>query len=147
MRRRFCCTITEARSLGVVAGRPAGRRHEFAQDIRQTLAKTKEHRESENKMELNLQRGDLRRRELGGEPAGGGLVAVDQRLLGFLLACNSFDGNDREIRSSNQGDTKATKEKCLISCWWPGAGAAVPCHGMRTCRARWRGCASGMPCS
>jgi len=109
--------------------------------------KLKSTEKSKKKMELTLQRGDLRRRELGGEPAGGGLVAVDQRLLGFLLACNSFDGNDREIRSSNQGDTKATKEKCLISCWWPGAGAAVPCHGMRTCRARWRGCASGMPCS
>jgi len=69
-------------------------------------------------MELTLQRGDLLRRELGGEPAGDGLVAVDQRLLGFLLACNSFDGNGREIRSSNQGDTETTKEKCLISCWW-----------------------------
>jgi hypothetical protein len=41
-------------------------------------------------MELTLQRGDLRRRELGGEPAGGGLVAVDQRPLGFLLAGNSM---------------------------------------------------------
>lgn len=41
-------------------------------------------------MELTLQLGDLRRRELGGEPADGILVAVDQRRLGFLLTSNSF---------------------------------------------------------
>ena len=36
--------------------------------------------------ELTLQRGGLRRRELGGEPADDRLVAVDQRRLGSRLA-------------------------------------------------------------
>jgi len=112
--------------LAAAASSPAGRRHEFAQDIRQGSQKLKSTGGKSKKMELTLQRGDLRRRELGGEPAGGGLVAVDQRLLGFLLACNSFDGNDRDIRSSNHGDTKTTKEMLLAAWCWCHAMACVP---------------------
>jgi hypothetical protein len=100
--RRFCYTRLSERLASLVTAR---RRRDSSMHASS--------RTSNRRRELTLQRGELRRREPGREPAHHRLVAVEQRLPRLLLACDIFC-KKRKINGTDSSAAKQNGRLCDI---------------------------------